>query len=147
MNVDEWIIKNDVSWSFTQFILYLWCFDLSSVSPRLKYQKRWKRVRDINLPNKTPSPTSNWNLIQGTIQKYLNAFSPIFFTEHTLPVNQPNVKKKWTSWSGFTENGYNNNELMKIAKMYHQKMTSRPNNVNQQEDDTLNATVTLPFLS
>ena len=35
---------------------------------------------------------------------------------------------------------------MKIAKMYHQKMTSRPNNVNQQEDDTLNATVTLPWI-
>ena len=39
----------------------------------------------------------------------------------------------------FTENEYNN-ELKKITKMYHQKMTSIPNNVNKQEDNTLNST-------
>ena len=114
--------------------------------PRTEDNKRRRKVHNINLHEKRhhqcTSKTSLWTWSQDT-QGYLHWF-PSQSILH-LSIN-PTWKKKWTSWSDFSENGYNNNEVKKIAKMYHQKMTSAPNNMNWQEDDTLNATVTLPWI-
>ena len=46
----------------------------------------------------------------------------------------------------FTENGYDNNELKRIAERYHQKMTSPPNNNEDQQSDEPTTTVTLPWI-
>ena len=46
----------------------------------------------------------------------------------------------------FTENGYDNNELKRIAERYHQKMTSPPNNNEDQQSDEPSTTVTLPWI-